>query len=96
MHPFTINLPNNGVLTGRHSFPKDANLTYKHLPLIVYIHGASYDAEYYDAEYFDVDAQHSIFTIADQFGIPVIAIDRPGYGGVPHILSQPYNWKVRQ
>ncbi|KAB8219939.1 hypothetical protein BDV33DRAFT_191525 [Aspergillus novoparasiticus] len=32
-------------------------------------------------KYCDIDFQHSIFTLGETLQIPVVAIDRPGYGG---------------
>lgn len=45
------------------------------LPLIVCFHGGSFDFEYFDAT-----PEYSISQISGALGIPVVSIDRPGYG----------------
>jgi len=67
----------NGTVEGRASIPKtESKQKRKFVPLIVCFHGGSYDANY-----FDVDEDHSIATVAKFLNIPVISINRPGYGG---------------
>src|SRR5471032_243344 len=44
------------------------------IPLIIAIHGGTYTSEYFDVP------EHSLLERAAALGIPVIAIDRPGYG----------------
>ncbi|KAF9887166.1 hypothetical protein FE257_010420 [Aspergillus nanangensis] len=74
MQQFEVSLPDGGTISGRFSFPTVAENV--HLPpLIVCIPGGSYDSEYFDA-----NETHSIFTVATGLGIPVIALNRPGYG----------------
>ncbi|KAJ5371924.1 hypothetical protein N7517_003930 [Penicillium concentricum] len=73
MEIFEFCLPDGGTISGRFNFPKPQ--TSSHLPLIVCIHGGSYDAEY-----FDVDEDHSILSISVSAKIPVISLTRPGYG----------------
>jgi pimeloyl-ACP methyl ester carboxylesterase len=43
-------------------------------PLIVAVHGGGYTSTYFDVP------GHSLFDRAAQAGIPIVAIDRPGYG----------------
>ncbi|KAK4988805.1 hypothetical protein LTR50_003650 [Elasticomyces elasticus] len=74
MQPFTISLPESRTLTGLLSFPPPASHPTKGVPLIVTVHGGSYDASYYDA-----DAAHSITRTSVPLSIPVISITRPGY-----------------
>ena len=74
MQTFKLDLPVGGTVTGRFSFPPAATKP-AYLPLIVCVPGGSYDAEY-----FDVDTNYSIFSVSSSIGIPVIALDRPGYG----------------
>jgi pimeloyl-ACP methyl ester carboxylesterase len=76
MQLFTLKLSDNGTLVGRLSIPAKTQETSQHLPLIICIHGGSYDAEY-----FDMDAIYSISSLTEALKIPVIAISRPGYGG---------------
>ncbi|MDF1555071.1 MAG: alpha/beta fold hydrolase, partial [Deferrisomatales bacterium] len=44
-------------------------------PLIVALHGGTYTSDYFDI------AGHSLLELAESKGIPVIALDRPAYGG---------------
>ena len=74
MELFELNLPDEGKVSGRIFFPENTHQS-EHTPLLVCIHGGSYDSEY-----FDVDPRHSIVAIAKGVGLPVAAIDRPGYG----------------
>ena len=77
MLPFALALPDNGTVEGRASIPKtESNKTRKFVPLIVCLHGGSYDAKYFDA-----NEDYSIATVANFLNIPVISINRPGYGG---------------
>lgn len=78
MQLFVLKLEGSRTLTGRSFIPTQPRTsgTSRLIPLIVCIHGASYDSEY-----FDIDSQHSIFTLGETLQIPVVAIDRPGYGG---------------
>ena len=75
MQTFKLDLPDGGTVTGRFSFPAAAARP-AYLPLLVCVPGGSYDAEY-----FDVDTNYSITSVSSSIGIPVIALDRPGYGG---------------
>lgn len=45
------------------------------LPLVVCIPGGSYNAHYFDVP------GHSLLQAASERGFPVVALDRPGYGG---------------
>lgn len=74
MQIFELTLPDGTVVSGRHSFPPEPKAR-DYLPLVVCIAGGSYDAGY-----FDVDANHSISSVSSCFGVPVISLDRPGYG----------------
>jgi len=76
MQPFTLKLSDSGTLAGRLSIPSKTPQTPKHLPLIVCVHGGSYDAEY-----FDFDSKYSITVVSEALKIPVIAISRPSYSG---------------
>jgi pimeloyl-ACP methyl ester carboxylesterase len=44
-------------------------------PLIIAVHGGTYTSDYFDI------AGHSLLELGDSQGVPVIAIDRPAYGG---------------
>ncbi|KAJ5110191.1 hypothetical protein N7532_002836 [Penicillium argentinense] len=73
-----MHLENGGILTGRFTLPTEQAST--PIPLLVCLHGGSYDSEYFDAS-----ESLSISRISKQFRAPVIAIDRPGYGGIHHV-----------
>lgn len=47
------------------------------LPLVVAVHGGTYDSAYFDVPGF------SLLDRAEANGIPIVAIDRPGYGTTP-------------
>lgn len=74
---FTAILPDGKTLTGMNHFPQKAPVCHvSALPLIIAVHGGSYTSEYFDA-----DENHTIRHISQSLGIPVIAINRPGYHG---------------
>ena len=45
------------------------------LPLVIALHGGTYTSAYFDVP------GYSLLDRASGLGIPVIAVDRPGYGG---------------
>jgi pimeloyl-ACP methyl ester carboxylesterase len=61
------------TLSGRHLSPATAALADEH-PLIVALHGGTYTSTYFDLP------GYSLMTRAVGAGIPIIALDRPGYG----------------
>lgn len=75
MEPFKLSLPNGAILSGRYNFPPKDPKSVQIRPLIVCIPGGSYDSQY-----FDVQGAQSAFNLSSCLKIPVIAIDRPGYG----------------
>ncbi|EWY89742.1 hypothetical protein FOYG_07410 [Fusarium oxysporum NRRL 32931] len=74
MQSFLLDLPDGGTISGRIYLPANTKES-GHIPLLVCIPGGSYDSDY-----FDVDPRHSIFNLCTYIGIPVISVDRPGYG----------------
>jgi pimeloyl-ACP methyl ester carboxylesterase len=74
--PFSFKLPDGNTLTGWQSFPDRASINGPGTPLIVGMHGGSYDSSYFNAS-----PKTSILRITEATGIPVISIDRPGYQG---------------
>lgn len=64
-----------GGLSGRHRVPDGA--TPPNTPLVIAIHGGTYTSAYFDVPGASLMAQ------AAACGIPVVAPDRPGYGGSP-------------
>ncbi|KAE8415248.1 Alpha/Beta hydrolase protein [Aspergillus pseudocaelatus] len=75
MEPFKLCLPNGAIISGRYNFPPRDSKSAQIRPLIVCIPGGSYDSRY-----FDVQGVQSICNLSSCLKIPVIAIDRPGYG----------------
>ena len=84
MQPFKYILSNNGTVTGVHSIPPKSARSIEHCPLIVGLHGGTYDSQYFDAT---PKVSASLASVA--FGVPFIAIDRPSYGGTSSILPIP-------
>ncbi|KAK5465532.1 hypothetical protein LTS15_002095 [Exophiala xenobiotica] len=83
MEPFTLNLDDGGRTTGLVYLPPQRGGTQEFVPLIVCLHGGSYDAEY-----FDCDPEHSIASVASALKIPVVSITRPGYCNSTNAPSQ--------
>ncbi|KAJ9606704.1 hypothetical protein H2200_008712 [Cladophialophora chaetospira] len=84
MEPFLITLSNNAVLSGLASLPKRSSNSPQFYPLLVAVHGGTYSSEYFNAS-----PSHSGGTISVQFGVPFVAIDRPGYRGSSALPSIP-------
>ncbi|KAI1378042.1 hypothetical protein F4677DRAFT_414280 [Hypoxylon crocopeplum] len=84
MEPFVLPLPNNSVVAGIHRIPPSSPSNPKYRPLVVGLHGATYDCHYFDA-----NAKHSASIASDAFGVPFVAIDRPCYGGTGSFLPVP-------
>jgi pimeloyl-ACP methyl ester carboxylesterase len=67
--------PAHGMtITGKRR-PADKAPVAADVPLIIAIHGGTYTSEY-----FDIDG-YSLLELAAGLGIPIVAIDRPGYRG---------------
>ena len=84
MEKFSIEIASGQTITGRHCLPHVNQSTFGKdiTPLLVCLHGGSYDSEYFDAA-----AEYSWSKLNSSFGIPIVAIDRPCYGGsteLPH------------
>ncbi|KAJ6024473.1 Alpha/Beta hydrolase protein [Penicillium herquei] len=75
MEAFKLTLPNGAFLSGRSNFPPPSLHSGQIRPLIVCLHGGSYDSQYFDSH-----SDQSILNLSSCLKIPVIAIDRPGYG----------------
>ena len=76
MQPFKLELSNGATLAGIHALlPRSASSPNRR-PLVVGLHGSTYDCHYFDA-----DASHTAYITSSAFGVPFISIDRPGYGG---------------
>ncbi|KAL5589271.1 hypothetical protein FOVSG1_011138 [Fusarium oxysporum f. sp. vasinfectum] len=74
MEKFLLDLPDGGTISGRIYVPAIAKES-AYVPILICIPGGSYNSEY-----FHVDPSHSIFSLCPYLGIPVISLDRPGYG----------------
>lgn len=70
--PYAIETP-EGPVTGRCNMPFLA--VRNPSPLLIAIHGGSYTAGYFDLP------GHSLLAVAARQNLPIIALDRPGYGG---------------
>ena len=85
MSTFTVTLPDGKSLTGKTYFPpRVPSSCISAIPLIVAVHGGSYTSDYFDA-----DENHTIRHISQATGIPVIAINRPGYSGTSPLPETP-------
>lgn len=84
MQPFKYILSNNGTVAGVHSIPPKSVRSIEHCPLIVGLHGGTYDSQYFDAT---PKVSASLASVA--FGVPFVAIDRPSYGDTSSILPIP-------
>lgn len=85
MQPFNLTLPNNTTVTGIHSLPQSlTSPSLRHRPLIVALHGGTYTSHYFNGT-----KEHSASIPSLAYGIPFVAIDRPGYGGTSSFLPVP-------
>ncbi len=81
--PFTHTVTGPGAaqgltITGRRNTPQPAAVAAA-VPLVIAVHGGTYTSEYFDIQ------GYSLLERAAALGIPVIAVDRPGYGGSDHV-----------
>ncbi|KAJ5579612.1 uncharacterized protein N7459_005597 [Penicillium hispanicum] len=78
MEPFNLQLTNGANLSGIRSIPPQSEdrSNGKPCPLLVGLHGSTYDCRYFDA-----DAAHTASLASVAFGIPFVSINRPDYGG---------------
>jgi pimeloyl-ACP methyl ester carboxylesterase len=60
-------------LSGRYC-PPPAGKQRADSPLVIAIHGGTYTSAYFDIP------EHSLLNLAESLGMPILAIDRPGYG----------------
>ena len=64
-----------GLMFGRTNSPRRA--AHGPYPLIIALHGGTYSSAYFDLP------GYSLLDTAEALDLPVLAIDRPGYGGCP-------------
>ncbi len=74
-----------GAASGRSRFPEGSVDT----PLVVAIHGGSYDSAYFDVP------DHSLLDRAEANGIAIVAVDRPGYGDTPLLPDMSFASQAR-
>ncbi|KAJ5644527.1 hypothetical protein N7507_010538 [Penicillium longicatenatum] len=79
-----LKLPNDGTVTGVCSIPPLSSSSVNCRPLIIGLHGGSYNNQYFDAT-----PKFSASLASTAFGVPFISIDRPSYGGTSSILPLP-------
>ncbi len=85
MASFSLTLANGNIITGSNHFPTSSSGSrIAALPLIVAVHGGTYTSDYFDA-----DDDHTLRHISQALGVPVIAIDRPGYRGTSALPPTP-------
>jgi pimeloyl-ACP methyl ester carboxylesterase len=82
MQAFKLALASGATVTGIHNLPKGSSVRYR--PLIVALHGGSYDCNYFDAS-----PRYTASIASNAFGVPFVAIDRPCYGGTTSFLPVP-------
>ncbi|KAI8931825.1 hypothetical protein NX059_011462 [Plenodomus lindquistii] len=86
METFKLTLSNNGTVNGIRCIPPPSTTQPGSRPLIVALHGGSYDHRYFDAT-----PETSAALTSTALKVPFVAIDRPSYGGTSSILPLPEN-----
>ncbi|WP_223622880.1 alpha/beta hydrolase [Microbacterium sp. EST19A] len=76
--PFTFTTSDGRTFTGRRNAAEPAAGG----PLVIALHGGTYTSEYFDI------AGYSLLDRGDEAGVPVIALDRPNYGGSSPLESE--------
>ena len=74
MEPFTLALKNGANISGHLSIQPPNTTSPHYRPLMVALHGGSYTSSYFTA-----GGANSALKIAERLGVPLIALDRPGY-----------------
>ncbi|RAK72677.1 uncharacterized protein BO72DRAFT_439052 [Aspergillus fijiensis CBS 313.89] len=75
MQPFKLAMANDATVSGIHYFPSTSTASACHVPLVVALHGGTYDCQYFDAT-----PRFSASATSASLGVPFISINRPGYG----------------
>lgn len=73
MEPFNWSLSTGDFVTGLKSIPTNSRTLLQYKPLIVGLHGGGYKSGYFDA-----DPKHTASIASEAFGVPFVAVDRPG------------------
>jgi pimeloyl-ACP methyl ester carboxylesterase len=79
--PFTHTTADGREFTGRTNVGRDLAAR-SGAPLVIALHGGTYSSQYFDIP------GHSLLDNASALGIPVIALDRPNYGGSSPLTSE--------
>ncbi|KAI1359647.1 hypothetical protein F5Y08DRAFT_319067 [Xylaria arbuscula] len=74
----------HATMVGLRSLPPPSTSPLKYRPLIVGLHGGSYDKQYFDAT-----PATSASVMSKALVVPFISIDRPSYGGTTSVLPVP-------
>lgn len=80
-HVVTTPGPAHGMTITGQQRPVSVRAAANDVPLIIAIHGGTYTSEYFNIP------GYSLLDRAEALGIPIIAVDRPGYGGSTHVES---------
>lgn len=82
----SLKLADGTVVTGRSFLKQDPHVTLSSpaIPLLVLVHGGSVNCDS-----FDIDEKHTVRQFSEILGIPVISLNRPGYGGTAPLASSP-------
>ncbi|KAL4812273.1 hypothetical protein BDW67DRAFT_193761 [Aspergillus spinulosporus] len=83
MQSFKLSLPNGATVAGIHNIPTDSPSPH-YRPLIVGLHGGTYDCHYFDA-----NEEYTAAKPSSALGVPFVAIDRPCCGGTTSFLPVP-------
>ena len=76
MQDFSLPLPDGGTVTGRYFIPENTHPGLLATPLVIGMHGGTYNATYFDA-YSDTGTE----PMAKTLEIPFVSINRPNYRG---------------
>ena len=84
MQSFHLKLSNDAVVAGIRSIPPSSTSAVDRRPLIVALHGGTYNCQYFDAT-----PTHTASISSAAFGVPFRSIDRPCYGRTSSFLPVP-------
>ena len=92
MASFSLRLADGSHLDGKEytELSPKFQLSTESVPLLVLVHGGSYDCDF-----FDLDDKHSVRQWAS-IGVPVVALNRPGYGSTTPLSVTARNGNVNE
>ncbi|OQV05058.1 hypothetical protein CLAIMM_09856 [Cladophialophora immunda] len=84
MAAISLKLADGTWLDGREYLASNPvfQLSSESVPLLVLVHGGSYDCDF-----FDIDEKLSVRQWAERLGVPTVALNRPGYGKTPAVIN---------